>query len=98
MIFVLIDEVESLVMERSTSHASDPSDSVRAVNAVLTQIDKIRRFPNVLVLTTSNITGALDQAFLDRTDISRFIGHPSALAATKILHKGIAELTRVYLS
>jgi hypothetical protein len=28
------------------------------VNALLTQIDKLSRYPNVLVLTTSNITGA----------------------------------------
>lgn len=36
---------------------SEPSDAVRAVNALLTQLDKLKRFPNVLILTTSNITG-----------------------------------------
>ena len=36
---------------------SEPSDAIRVVNALLTQIDKLARFPNVLVLTTSNITG-----------------------------------------
>ncbi|KAI6184313.1 putative pachytene checkpoint protein 2 [Aphelenchoides bicaudatus] len=94
-VFVLIDEVESLVMERTACHGSDPSDSVRAVNAVLTQIDKIRRYPNIFIFTTSNITGALDQAFLDRADISRHIGHPSPLAAAKILHKCVLELNRI---
>lgn len=43
-ICVLIDEVESLTMGRNASFQNhEPSDSVRAVNAVLTQIDKIRR-------------------------------------------------------
>lgn len=41
---VLIDEVESLTMGRNNAfQKNEPSDSVRAVNAVLTQIDKIRR-------------------------------------------------------
>ena len=35
---------------------SEPSDAIRAVNALLTQLDALRRFPNVMVLTTSNIT------------------------------------------
>ena len=36
------------------------------VNALLTQLDQIKRAPNVLILTTSNITGAIDGAFVDR--------------------------------
>jgi SpoVK/Ycf46/Vps4 family AAA+-type ATPase len=45
---VLIDEVESLSAARSAS-ANEPSDAIRVVNALLTQIDAIKRFPNVLV-------------------------------------------------
>lgn len=48
---------------------SEPSDAIRAVNALLTCLDGLRRFPNALVLTTSNITGAIDLAFVDRADI-----------------------------
>ena len=48
---------------------SEPSDAIRAVNALLTQLDQLRRFPNVMVLTTSNITAAIDVAFVDRADI-----------------------------
>lgn len=29
---------------------------MRAVNALLTQLDALKRFPNAMVLTTSNIT------------------------------------------
>lgn len=39
---------------------SEPSDAIRVVNALLTQLDQLRLKPNVLVLTTSNITGAID--------------------------------------
>ena len=45
---------------------SEPSDAIRVVNALLTQIDHIKRYPNVLILTTSNITEAIDLAFVDR--------------------------------
>ncbi|KAK6734000.1 hypothetical protein RB195_017646 [Necator americanus] len=44
LVFVLIDEVESLGMSRDASTSrGDPADSIRAVNALLTQIDRIRR-------------------------------------------------------
>lgn len=45
---------------------SEPSDAIRVVNALLTQIDQIKRYPNVIILTTSNVTGAIDLAFVDR--------------------------------
>jgi hypothetical protein len=48
---------------------SEPSDAIRAVNALLTQLDGLKRYPNVMVLTTSNITEAIDAAFVDRADI-----------------------------
>jgi AAA+ superfamily predicted ATPase len=34
-------------------------DAVRVVNALLTEIDKIKQHSNVLILTTSNITGSI---------------------------------------
>lgn len=42
---VLIDEVESLAHARNAgSNDAEPADSMRVVNALLTQIDSIRRF------------------------------------------------------
>ena len=43
----------------SAMSGSDPSDAIRVVNALLTQIDQLRQYKNVLILTTSNITGAI---------------------------------------
>ncbi|KAH7726988.1 CBN-PCH-2 protein [Aphelenchoides avenae] len=96
LVYVLLDEVESLTMGRNSAFSgTDPSDSVRAVNSILTQLDKIRRYPNVLLLTTSNITGAIDSAFMDRTDICRYIGLPSEKAICAMLESALKELHRV---
>ena len=53
------------------------------------------RHPNVVILTTSNITGAIDLAFLDRADIKQFIGLPSPAAIYQIYYSCIMELMRV---
>lgn len=90
---VLVDEVESLAHARKAALAGlEPSDSIRAVNAILTQLDRLKRHPNALVLTTSNVTGAIDVAFVDRADIKRRVGPPSARAAYEILRGCCAEL------
>ncbi|CAG0887270.1 unnamed protein product [Darwinula stevensoni] len=85
VVFILIDEVESLAAARAAAIAgSDPSDSLRVVNALLTQLDQIRRYPNILILSTSNLTGAIDVAFVDRADVKLYIGPPP---------KGVIEKT-----
>lgn len=56
LVCVLIDEVESIAFARGNISSNEPSDSVRVVNSVLTQLDKIKRYPNVLIITTSNLT------------------------------------------
>ncbi|XP_075442487.1 pachytene checkpoint protein 2 homolog isoform X1 [Ascaphus truei] len=95
LIFVLIDEVESLTAARSASRAgTEPSDAIRVVNAVLTQIDQIKRYPNVVILTTSNITEKIDMAFVDRADIKQYIGPPSAAAIFKIYLSCVEELMK----
>ena len=43
LVIVLIDEVESLTAARKSAlSGSEPSDAIRVVNAVLTQIDKLK--------------------------------------------------------
>merc|ERR1711942_428762 len=95
LICVLIDEVESLTSARKKAMSgSEPSDAIRVVNALLTQLDSIKNAPNVLILTTSNITGAIDLAFVDRADIKQYVGPPSQGAIYQILHSCIVELVR----
>ena len=65
--FIITSQVESLTAARQSAMlGSEPSDAIRVVNALLTQLDQIKRHPNVLILTTSNVTGAIDLAFVDR--------------------------------
>jgi len=59
-VFILIDEVESLTAARAGAmQRNEPSDALRAVNAVLTQLDAIRHYDKVLVMATSNLTEAI---------------------------------------
>eukprot|EP01065_Artemidia_motanka_P003979 TRINITY_DN1191_c7_g1_i1.p1 TRINITY_DN1191_c7_g1~~TRINITY_DN1191_c7_g1_i1.p1 ORF type:complete len:494 (+),score=162.92 TRINITY_DN1191_c7_g1_i1:64-1545(+) len=93
LIILLIDEVESLAGARTSSlNSGDPSDSIRVVNALLTQIDALRRYPNVFILCTSNITEAIDIAFVDRADQKVFLGPPSLRARYRILSGAVNEL------
>ncbi|RMC16307.1 hypothetical protein DUI87_08523 [Hirundo rustica rustica] len=95
LVFVLIDEVESLTATRSAFKAgTEPSDAIRVVNAVLTQIDQIKRYPNVVILTTSNITEKIDMAFVDRADIKQYIGPPSTAAIFRIYLSCLEELMK----
>lgn len=70
LVFVLVDEVESLTSARKAAVAgNEPSDAIRSVNALLTHLDALRAHPNVFVLCTSNLPDAVDIAFVDRADI-----------------------------
>ncbi|GAB5355004.1 hypothetical protein AAMO2058_000168500 [Amorphochlora amoebiformis] len=93
LVFVLIDEVESLATVRQQGSA-EPSDAIRAVNALLTQLDRLKIYENVVILATSNITGAIDIAFLDRADIKQYIGLPGEQARLEILRSCLVELER----
>lgn len=95
LVIVLIDEIESIAYARDCVSDNEPSDSLRVVNAVLTQLDQLRRHPNVLVLTTSNLTDTIDSAFVDRADLKQFIGYPSPIAIFHIFKSAIEELIKV---
>lgn len=59
----LADEVESLTTARSSSlSGSEPGDAVRVVNALLTQLDKLKQKSNVLVMTTSNLSDSIGKS------------------------------------
>ena len=96
LVCLLIDEVESLTAARSAVvSGTEPSDAIRVVNALLTQIDRLKKYKNVLILTTSNVTGKIDLAFVDRADIKFYIGLPSPVAIYSIFLSCLEELNRV---
>nr|CAD2183832.1 unnamed protein product [Meloidogyne enterolobii] len=96
LIFVLIDEVESLTIGRETAFSgNDPTDSIRAVNAMLTQLDRLKRFSNVFIICTSNIERALDAAFVDRIGLSLYFKSPTLEVINSILTNCVDEMKRV---
>lgn len=92
-----LDEVESLTAARKSAlSGNEPSDAIRVVNALLTQIDHLRDYSNVLILTTSNITEAIDLAFVDRADIKQYEYDLSPLVSSFYFLLSICILGRFF--
>ena len=97
LVCILIDEIESLAHARKSCNGTEPTDAIRVVNALLTQLDQIKRYSNVLILTTSNLSEAIDLAFIDRADIKQYIGPPKEQAIYQIYTSCLKELMRAKL-
>src|SRR5690242_11734934 len=93
-VIVLIDEVESFAVRRSTaSFEANPVDVHRATDAVLLGIDEIaKNLPSVLFVTTTNFIDAVDEAFLSRADLVMRFALPDRETIAKILQSAITEL------
>lgn len=84
---VLLDEVESLAVNRSgASLETNPVDVHRATDAVLAGVDQVARAcPNVTFVATTNHAVGVDAAFLSRADLVEDIALPNAAAVEQIL-------------
>ncbi|GAB1204238.1 hypothetical protein APSETT445_002887 [Aspergillus pseudonomiae] len=92
---LIIDEIETLAARRERAlGGNEPFDAVRAVNALLTGLDRLKTHANVVVICTSNLVTALDQAFLDRVDIKQFVPYLSNRAIYGIYKECLEELSR----
>ena len=91
---VLIDEVESFAVRRSSaSFETNPVDVHRATDAVMLGIDEIaRKLPAVLFVTTTNFMDAIDDAFLSRADLVMHFALPDAETVGHILRHSLDEL------
>jgi SpoVK/Ycf46/Vps4 family AAA+-type ATPase len=91
---VLIDEVESFAVRRSSaSFETNPVDVHRATDAVMLGIDAIaKNHPSVLFVTTTNFISAIDEAFLSRADLLMHFALPDAATIAHILHESLADL------
>jgi pachytene checkpoint protein 2 len=91
---VLIDEVESFAVRRSTaSFETNPVDVHRATDAVMLGIDEVaRKLPSVLFVTTTNFIEAIDEAFLSRADLVMHFALPDQATIARILDASLAEL------
>lgn len=90
---LLIDEVEAIAFARSDLlNKNESTDGVRVVSTLLTQLDRLKKYNNLLVLATSNLIDSLDPAFVDRADGIFYIGNPSLNGVVKILSLGLRGL------
>src|ERR671935_2394450 len=91
---VLIDEVESFAVNRSTaSFEANPVDVHRATDAVLLGVDEIaRKHPSVLFVTTTNFIAGVDEAFLSRADLVLRFALPDRETIARILEHALSEL------
>src|SRR5215510_10397771 len=91
---VLIDEVESFAVRRSSaSFETNPVDVHRATDAVMLGIDEVaRKLPSVLFVTTTNFITAIDEAFLSRADLVMHFALPNAETIAQILQHSLDEL------
>lgn len=93
-VIVLLDEVEALAVNRSrASFGTNPVDVHRATDAVLTGIDLVSaKYPNVLLIATTNEERALDAAFTSRVDLREQFDLPASEAIESILANTLAEI------
>jgi SpoVK/Ycf46/Vps4 family AAA+-type ATPase len=93
-LIVLMDEVETLVSDRSKmSLEANPIDVHRATDAMLAGLDNLaHRFPQLLFIATSNFEGALDPAFVSRADLILQLDNPTADACETILSDTITAM------
>lgn len=92
--FVLLDEVETLVVDRSKlSLDANPIDVHWATDAALVQLDHLAEsHPNLLFVATSNFPKAIDGAFRSRCDLILEVPLPDEAAVKTILKSTLEAL------
>lgn len=95
---VLLDEVETLVADRSKmSLEANPVDVHRATDAALVQLDRLAaEFPHLLFVATSNFPQAIDAAFLSRADLVLTVPVPGSEAVLSILESTLAGMSEEF--
>ncbi|KAF9762562.1 Pachytene checkpoint protein 2 like protein [Nosema granulosis] len=87
-IFVAIDEIETLFMDRSVIlENNEPLEGIRVVNTLLLFMDTLKYNKNMFVIFTSNFYSHLDPAFVDRCDISLMTSLPNEKTSYSILSR-----------
>jgi len=97
---VLLDEVETILVDRAKlSMDANPIDVHRATDAALVALDHLAsKYPNLLIVATSNFPEAIDDAFISRCDAIFQVPLPDAEAAEIILRDTLHGLAQTYPS
>ena len=95
---VLLDEVETLAADRAKlSLESNPIDVHRAVDAVLTSVDRLaREHTDLLFIATTNVPHEVDAAFTSRADVVYAFPLPSLEARQEILTATVEAVAKKF--
>jgi AAA+ superfamily predicted ATPase len=95
---ILLDEVESILVDRAKlSLDANPIDVHRATDAALVELDRLaEKYPNLLMITTSNFPQAIDVAFVSRCDLVMHVPMPNYMACRKILEETLIGFSRTF--
>jgi len=97
-VVVVCDEIEVLAVSRSEASLDiNPADVFRGTAALLSALDWIaREAPGVLVVGTTNLSGALDAAVTSRADLTLELPVLSAEVIREILADTLRDLGRTF--
>lgn len=85
-VYLIIDEIETLVRDRRYLLSStSPNSSLQMVNTMLVCLDRVKKYPQLKVFTTSNLIQNIDYAFIDRVGSIYQIDTPSVSTIEKLL-------------
>lgn len=88
-VYVFVDEVETLAARRERALAgNEPFDAVRAVNALLTGLDRLKKYDNVIVICTSNLVTALVSILEGRPRVCEYRPDPASRAGPSLSRSG----------
>ncbi|KAG0669632.1 vesicle coat component [Maudiozyma exigua] len=79
------DNLKQTVFNSALINNNESNESVRVVNCLLTNLDKLKIYDNFIVLATSNYLDTLDSAFVDRADRIFHVTEPTLEALGNIL-------------
>jgi AAA+ superfamily predicted ATPase len=92
---IFLDEIDSIA--RNRSGGNDPSGvNASATNTLLQMMDGVSSFPNLLVLSATNLPWDIDSAILRRFQSKIYVAMPSKEDIAELLKQQIAKwITRV---